>query len=540
MKKFIALLCILFKASLYAQIGIGTTTPNAAIEVSSSNDGFLLPRIALLDKNTARVLTPTVSEIIYNTATSGVAPNNVRPGFYFWTGTSWMELDNTSYIKNWEITGNGGKAVSVDFVGTTDNTDFNFRRFNIKSGILGTTNTAFGFGSLLVNTAVGITAFGTNALANNTNATGNTAFGYGALQDNSNNTFGNIDNTAFGFEALRYNNVTTFFNPARAKGNTAIGPRVLRANTRGYNNTAIGPNALTNCTTGALNTAIGTETLIVSNTGSNTALGSEALRNNSSGGDNTAFGRSSAVSNTTGFNIMAAGSNALPKNINGNRSTVFGYKAEFENAQGTDHTVAGALAMENANLSNNSTLIGYKAWGAPPSIPPVPELSSSYSVGIGSQCLTSLTSSSFNIGIGQGAEVAYNTSNRVRIGNTAIIYAGVQVPWTITSDRRWKSNIKNSDLGLDFVKKLNPISYIRKNDENKKLEYGFIAQELEQALHESKVADNGIISKADDGMLSVRYNDLLSPMVKAIQQQQVTIEKLTARIKELEKNRIKR
>jgi len=54
------------------------------------------------------------------------------------------------------------------------------------------------------------------------------------------------------------------------------------------------------------------------------------------------------------------------------------------------------------------------------------------------------------------------------------------------------------------------------------------------------VVNNGIVSKADDGMLSVRYNDLLAPMVKAIQQQQAIIEKLTTRIKELEKNKIEK
>jgi hypothetical protein len=125
----------------------------------------------------------------------------------------------------------------------------------------------------------------------------------------------------------------------------------------------------------------------------------------------------------------------------------------------------------------------------------------------------------------------------VRIGNTAITYAGVQVAWTITSDRRWKSNIKSSNLGLGFIKELNPVSYIRKNDEGQKLEYGFIAQELEEVLNKSKVADNGIVSEAEDGMLSVRYNDLLAPMVKAIQQQQAIIKRLTRRIKEFKKNK---
>jgi hypothetical protein len=74
-------------------------------------------------------------------------------------------------------------------------------------------------------------------------------------------------------------------------------------------------------------------------------------------------------------------------------------------------------------------------------------------------------------------------------------------------------------LGLDFITKLRPVSYVRKNDENEKLEYGLIAQELEAALRSSGVVNDGIISRDDDGLMGVRYNDLLAPMIKAIQEQ---------------------
>ena len=150
-----------------------------------------------------------------------------------------------------------------------------------------------------------------------------------------------------------------------------------------------------------------------------------------------------------------------------------------------------------------------------------------------------------NIGIGFGAEVPSAISdNQVRIGNQSVTYAGVQVAWTVTSDKRWKSDIKNSELGLDFVKKLRPVSYFRNNDESKKLEYGFIAQEIEEALNNSGASNNGIISKDDKGMYGVRYNDLMSPMVKAIQEQQQMIEMLKQenklmqeQIEELKKNK---
>ena len=98
--------------------------------------------------------------------------------------------------------------------------------------------------------------------------------------------------------------------------------------------------------------------------------------------------------------------------------------------------------------------------------------------------------------------------------------------WTTTSDKRFKSDIQPSNLGLDFISKLLPVSYIRNNDESKKREYGFIAQDLEETLKTSGAADNGIISKDDKGMYSVRYNDLMAPMVKAIKEQQSIISEL--------------
>ena len=114
-------------------------------------------------------------------------------------------------------------------------------------------------------------------------------------------------------------------------------------------------------------------------------------------------------------------------------------------------------------------------------------------------------------------------SNQIRIGNENILVATTQINWSSTSDKRWKSDIQPSNLGLDFISKLKPVSYTRNNDERKKREYGFIAQDLEETLNASGAADNGIISKDDAGMYGVRYNDLMAPMVKAIQEQQELI-----------------
>ena len=56
---------------------------------------------------------------------------------------------------------------------------------------------------------------------------------------------------------------------------------------------------------------------------------------------------------------------------------------------------------------------------------------------------------------------------------------------------------------------------------------------MEETLKASGAADNGIISKDDAGMYGVRYNDLIAPMVKAIQEQQAQIEELKKQNAEL-------
>jgi hypothetical protein len=89
-------LCIVSFGS-FAQMGIGTNTPDtsAMLDVYSSSKGLLAPRLALTATNVAAPVTnPATSLLVYNTATAGTAPNNVLPGFYYWTGSRWYPVVN--------------------------------------------------------------------------------------------------------------------------------------------------------------------------------------------------------------------------------------------------------------------------------------------------------------------------------------------------------------------------------------------------------------------------------------------------------------
>ena len=102
--------------------------------------GFLAPYAALTASNVAAPLVaPPAGLIIYNTATAGVSPNNVIPGYYYWDGAAWQLILTSGGIngKAWTILGNSGTVPSVaaigaaitagsNFLGTTDNKDLVF------------------------------------------------------------------------------------------------------------------------------------------------------------------------------------------------------------------------------------------------------------------------------------------------------------------------------------------------------------------------------------------------------------------------------
>ncbi|MBL0012793.1 MAG: tail fiber domain-containing protein [Flavobacterium sp.] len=388
-------------------VGIGTAAPAGVLDITSTTNGLLIPRVALTSTTLAAPLTfPANSEIVFNTNTAG----DVTPGYYYWfggVGGNWFRIA-TANTNGWSITGNTGIIDGTNFIGTAagTNVDVAFRRNNLAAGKIGATSTSFGVGALSSGATTNSTAIGNNALSVST----------------------------------------------------------------GNNNVAVGQNALRDCAASAdFNTAVGTNALQGLNLASsnrNTVVGFEAM------------------GTTTGDiqNCTAVGFQAL-------------------------YSVDGSTAMRGIN----NTAIGYQAGNA-------------------------ITTGENNIAIGYLAQVASATgNNQIKIGNNAITLAECQVAWTLTSDKRWKDNIKDSSLGLNFLKTLRPVSYTRNNDKKQKTEYGFIAQDVDAALQKAGDTNNGIITKDDKGMLGVRYNDFISISVKAIQEQQQLIEELQKSNAELKK-----
>ncbi len=105
-------------------VGINSTgaTPSsdAMLDISSTNKGLLIPRVALTGTGSATPITsPTTSLLVYNTATV----SDVVPGYYYWNGTSWQAF-LISESDDWTTSGNAGTTAGTNFIGTTDATDF--------------------------------------------------------------------------------------------------------------------------------------------------------------------------------------------------------------------------------------------------------------------------------------------------------------------------------------------------------------------------------------------------------------------------------
>lgn len=345
-------------------------------------------------------------------------------------------------------------------------------------------NTAFGSGSIffLTGTAAspGIPAFGNR----------NTGFGSKTLNDG---VFLH-ENTAVGFNAMGLvrGGVETSYN-------VAIGALAMQAqpvanlNNQFQLNTAVGYRAMGQRRGGARNVAIGVSALS-SNTYAvdNVAVGYEALLN-SSGNNNIAIGGAAATVITSGINNVAVGSAALGGISDKNFNTAIGF-----------------FAYPGGNYTNSTAIGFFRTMGA---------------------------------------------DNQVRIGNTSVTSIGGQVAFTNLSDERAKSDIQQDVQGISFVQYLTPVTYHINRREQYMLEQaslpqanqgalplpdnslhtGLQAQEVHQALLKSGMAADIVDMPAGpNGLYGIRYELMVVPLVKTIQEQQATIREIENLISQLE------
>jgi len=347
------------------------------------------------------------------------------------------------------------------------------------------------------------------------------------------------------------NNVTDIFVGVNA-GNSTMS---------NHYNTAVGNYAGNGISTGSLvctygykagytNTSGNYSTLIGTYSGGGATL---------TGGYNTFLGYGTGYNTTSGVNNVIIGHNAGYNNQSGPGNTFCGYEAGkgsgtssldynsffgmqagYATTTGDFNVAVGKSAGATVTTGSNNTFLGYNA-------------------DICSSCSTYTNSTA----IGNGAVVPsnINSGNYVRIGNSSVQTSWVQVDWTIGSDKRIKNNIKHNVPGIAFIKMLKPatfhydihsqnslMGYPSKTDsagnnsidtsfwqgkyDIEKTQFtGFVAQEVDSAAQVLGFNFSGIDKSSE--VMGLRYSSFVVPLVKAVQEQQIIIDNLTAEVSSL-------
>ncbi len=152
----------LYTGQIRAQVTIGSNAApdaNALLDlknqsnVNASTKGLLLPRVQLkATDNFAPLSAHVMGMVVYNTATAGIAPNDVTPGYYYNNGSKWIRLADAAspinlYTADGTLTDNrtvsqADKTLAFTSSATTgtshftvDGTTFNVDAVNNRVGI---------------------------------------------------------------------------------------------------------------------------------------------------------------------------------------------------------------------------------------------------------------------------------------------------------------------------------------------------------------------------------------------------------------------
>ncbi len=496
-------------------------------------DNDLLRINGTLDINNAYQL-PTTD------GTSGQTLVSDGSGTLAWTEAGATNINELS---------DGKTDVSSIFLGTNtgnldDGSNYNvgFGQSAFQTNTSGSHSVAIGYSALYLNTTGQYNvAVGSSTLRNNTIGEGNTSIGHQALYSNTQGA----TNVGIGMGSLFSNNT--------GSSNVAIGHVSLFKNTSQSHNVAVGDSSLyfngfgaTLSTDAIKNTAVGARSLVNNTTGpSNSAFGYMALHQNTEGEDNCAMGVFALKSNIDGSQNVAIGNQALQSHTSGNINVGIGCGALLNSTSGSINVAVGGLAAQYTTVGIGNTAIGSTALNA--------NVDGVNNTALGYNSFVNGSSYSNSTAIGVSAQPS--SSNQVCIGNTAVTWIGGQVTWSTYSDGKAKKDVSEDVVGLDFITRLRPVTYYFDKDKMDELigisdsisypdkyninmikQSGFIAQEVEAAAVATGYNFSGI--KKPEGQkdyYSLSYAEFVVPLVKAVQEQQITIQAQQETINELKK-----
>lgn len=312
--------------------------------------------------------------------------------------------------------------------------------------------------------------------------------------------------------------------------NVAIGNSALRDATVTYTTVAVGSQSCELLQQGAANVAIGFQSFSSAvHLESCTAIGTQALQKLSGNSTTAATARENARQNT------AIGAYSMQNTISAVNMVAVG-NAAFQNVSGNQSVAIGVSAGSTLTTAVNFTAIGYGA-------------------GTKDIAGVNLTTSTNSTAVGYDARLSGD--NQVQLGNsttTTYVYGTVQN----RSDARDKADIRDTELGLDFINSLRPVDYkwdmredyievdedgsttqLDKDGSKKRNRYhhGFIAQEIKALSERLGVDFGGYQDHSLNGgsdVLSIGYDEFIAPLIKAVQEIDAKQKSIESRIAALE------
>jgi len=226
-----------------------------------------------------------------------------------------------------------------------------------------------------------------------------------------------------------------------------------------------------------------------------------------------------------------------------------GYRAGESLTSADSSVIIGGIAGANITSGLRNVVIGYNA--------ATTLTSGDYNIYIGSDANASGADVNDEILLAAGTgTLAGGGTETVRIGVDSDYITndfGENATWTHSSDRRVKKNIEDNELGLEFISKLKTRNFKKKapseyppefeqhdaeTTERKnpdRIHYGFVAQEVKEAMDSVGHSEFPVWKENRDGMQELGETELITPLVKAVQELTEIVKSQQKEIEELKK-----
>jgi hypothetical protein len=228
------------------------------------------------------------------------------------------------------------------------------------------------------------------------------------------------------------------------------------------------------------------------------AVGFGSMFSNSTGYSNTAIGVGSLAFTTTGSSNTASGEDSLNSNTTGSSNTASGSYSLNSNTTGSANIALGNAAGYNLTTGSNNIDIGNQG---------VVAESNTIRIGDSNQ------SKAFIAGI-----------SGVTVTGAAVLVSSSGQLGVASSSMRLKQDVADMGKASNRLMELRPVTFHYKSQPDGPLQYGLIAEEVNDVMPELVIRD------ATGQIETVAYHELPALLLNELQKQQAEIAKLRAEL----------